>query len=290
MAMTEDDANTLETNLRDKGPAPLEKDGDDISALSTSTRTSKAERIADERVLEVSKQHQLAFAEARAETQKMKEAFELCLEELTKAISAAPAPNTLTPDSATDTNNIKQAPAINPSRNTQGDLNVEPTIAHEKQGNQSDSSHVHTVGKSDTSSSSEDSSSENESDNGNTNEHSDEDNGGNEQNEVFTDSAISHPVQHSHSNTQYDADNDDADDDKDSDPGMAHIGSTVQQRRHANGSLGHPNPPIRIWTTPPRVKTQMTMIQSQLRGNSTTLTIIQLHLLHQYQQMPKELR
>ena len=102
MAMTEDHANTLATNLRDKAPAPLEKDGDEISALSTSTRTSKAEKIDDKRVFEVSKQHQLTLEEAREETRKMKEAFELRLAELTKAISTAPALNTLTPDSATD--------------------------------------------------------------------------------------------------------------------------------------------------------------------------------------------
>jgi len=73
MTMTEDDANTLATDLKDKAPAPLEKYGDDISALSSFIRTSKAERIAGKRVLEISKQHQLALAKAKADHQKMKE-------------------------------------------------------------------------------------------------------------------------------------------------------------------------------------------------------------------------
>jgi len=131
-------------------------------------------------------------------------------------------------DSATGTNNIDQAPAINPSRNIQLDLNIEPATTDEIQGNQSDSSHIHTVGNSKSpSSSSEDSSSDNESDNDNV-KHSDEENSGNEQNEVFPDSAIN-PVQHSHVNTQYDED-----DDEESDPELAHIGSKVPQKRTDN--------------------------------------------------------
>jgi len=44
MAMTEDDANTQATDLRDKAPALLDKDTDDMSALNGSTQTSKADR------------------------------------------------------------------------------------------------------------------------------------------------------------------------------------------------------------------------------------------------------
>jgi len=124
MAMTEDDANTLATDLRNKAPAPLEKDGDDMSALTVSTRTSKADRIADERVLAVSKEHQLALAEARQEQQLMKEDFKRRFATLLAATNAAPSAIALTPESAappassdTETNN-------NTTRNIQNNLSA----------------------------------------------------------------------------------------------------------------------------------------------------------------------
>jgi len=96
MAMTEDDANTLATNLKDRSPAPLDTNEDDMSALTGSTQTSKADRIADERVEAVQKQHLIAMDE-----QNQKYAFlEKEIAALMAAITAPPTANTLTPDSA----------------------------------------------------------------------------------------------------------------------------------------------------------------------------------------------
>jgi hypothetical protein len=96
MAMTEDDANTQATDLRDRSPAPLDTNADDMSALTGSTRTSKADRIADERVQAVQQQHLLAMDE-----QNQKYAFlEKQIAALIAATTAPPTANTLTPDSA----------------------------------------------------------------------------------------------------------------------------------------------------------------------------------------------
>ena len=98
MAMTEDDADTLATDLKDRAPAPLDTEADDMSALTGSTRTSKAQRIADERVDAVQKQHLVAMDE-----QAEKYAFlQKQIAALMAATTAPPAAhaNTLTPDSA----------------------------------------------------------------------------------------------------------------------------------------------------------------------------------------------
>jgi hypothetical protein len=64
LAMNDEDANTLETDLRNKAPCPLNhsKDKDDeIYALSNSTHTSKAQRMASEQVKEIAKQYAGTF-------------------------------------------------------------------------------------------------------------------------------------------------------------------------------------------------------------------------------------
>ena len=68
LAMNDDDANTLGTDLRNKTPHPIDhsKDkDDDVSALSNSTRTSKAQRIASEQVNELAIQYAGTFEAQR---------------------------------------------------------------------------------------------------------------------------------------------------------------------------------------------------------------------------------
>lgn len=68
MAMNDDDANTLGTDLRNKSPRPLEHDkdkDDDVSALSNSTRTSKAQLMASAQIKELAKQYAETFEAQR---------------------------------------------------------------------------------------------------------------------------------------------------------------------------------------------------------------------------------
>mmetsp|Transcript_27749 Transcript_27749/g.41146 ORF Transcript_27749/g.41146 Transcript_27749/m.41146 type:complete len:130 (-) Transcript_27749:1219-1608(-) len=68
MAMTEDDAATLATNLQNQSPRALPFQSDEISAITGSTRTSKAECFADKKVEEISRQHVLALADSQRKT------------------------------------------------------------------------------------------------------------------------------------------------------------------------------------------------------------------------------
>jgi hypothetical protein len=68
MAMNDDDANTLGTDLRNKTPRPLDHDkdkDDEVSALSNSTRTSKAQRMASAQVKELATQYAETFEAQR---------------------------------------------------------------------------------------------------------------------------------------------------------------------------------------------------------------------------------
>ena len=68
LAMNDDDANTIDTDLRNKTPCPIDhsKDKDDeISALSNSTRTSKAQLLATEQVKEMAIQYAGTFEAQR---------------------------------------------------------------------------------------------------------------------------------------------------------------------------------------------------------------------------------
>ena len=132
MAMTEDDANTLATDLRNKAPAPLEKDADDdMSELTGSTRTSKADRIADERLKLQHADHLLALAEAKKETQLMQEDFERRLAALSAATNANPPANTLTPESATSTASAGKESSSSP-RNIHQDLQTDAQLVSHK--------------------------------------------------------------------------------------------------------------------------------------------------------------
>jgi len=130
MAMTEDDANTQATDLRDKAPAPLDKgaDDDDMSALTGSTRTSKADRIADERLAIVHKDHLLALAEAKKEKQLMQEDFERRLAALSATTNVNTSANTLTPESATLPASDNTETKSTPTRNIQHDLSEDEHV------------------------------------------------------------------------------------------------------------------------------------------------------------------
>jgi hypothetical protein len=144
MAMTEDDANTQATDLRNKAPSPLDKgaDDDDVSVLTGSTRTSKADRIADERLAIVHKDHLLALAEAKKEKQLMQEDFERRLAALSATTTVNTSTNTLTPESATlpasDNTETKSTPTRNIQRDLSDDEHVGGKEPTELQGSESE--------------------------------------------------------------------------------------------------------------------------------------------------------
>ena len=114
MAMTEEDADTQVTDLRGKAPTPLRKDDDDaMSELTGSTRTSKADRFADEKVAAVTKQHVIAMNE-QAERYAFIENQLAILMAATKDPSITNA-NTLTPDSARHAPNPTTDPTTTPT-------------------------------------------------------------------------------------------------------------------------------------------------------------------------------
>jgi hypothetical protein len=100
MAMTEEDAATQATDLRNKAPKPVT---DDLSALTGSTRTSKAEEMTILAVQAVQRDHLLAMQEqATSHAAALKELQDLRLQLLasTQNTPQGQQPRTLTPESA----------------------------------------------------------------------------------------------------------------------------------------------------------------------------------------------
>ena len=69
MAMTDADANTVETDLRNRAPQPVRTDieEDAVSELSNSTRTSKAKLLAAKEVASIQKQYAMQQLEFKKE-------------------------------------------------------------------------------------------------------------------------------------------------------------------------------------------------------------------------------
>jgi hypothetical protein len=122
MAMTEDDADTQVTDLRGKAPTPLQKDDDAMSELTGSTRTSKADRLSDEKVAAVTKQHLVAMDEQA-------ERYAFLEDQIAILMAATQEPpttntNTLTPDSARHAPHTTTDPTTSPTAETVTPTNI----------------------------------------------------------------------------------------------------------------------------------------------------------------------
>jgi len=136
----------------------------------------------------------------------------LHLAALASATHAAPAPHTLTPDSAACPGNTDPTPENSPTNNIQGELNVQDSLKTGAmavdQGNNSDSLNVHTVGNSDPSSS-EDSRGDSDSEKEIEKDSDKDDSSADENRDNLGTDGTAQPVQHNQVSTHYDTDDDD---------------------------------------------------------------------------------
>ena len=122
MAMTEDDAATLATNLENQAPKPMiHENGDDVSDVTDntgSTRSSKAARMTEDALKTAQKEHQLTLKEQAKSFALQRKEFEMMkaqLQQLQEQTTQNPPANQLTPDSATIHSRHDDVPESSPT-------------------------------------------------------------------------------------------------------------------------------------------------------------------------------